>query len=85
MYCGCKVKWTVASQVALRVIPCQINRKKSLPSPIWMKLGFYTVSVEILTHSEFQHSTVYGSELEPDENFGKFWKILAYLLLLNQP
>ena len=42
------------------VIPRQ---KKSLPSPIWMKLGFYTVSVEILTHSEFQHST---TELEPD-------------------
>ena len=42
------------------VIPCQINTKKSLPSPISTKLGFYTVSVEILTHSEFQHSAMYG-------------------------
>ena len=25
-----------------------------------MKLGFYTVSVEILTHSEFQRSAMYG-------------------------
>ena len=25
-----------------------------------MKLGFHTVSVEIITHSEFQHSAMYG-------------------------
>ena len=40
------------------VIPCQINTKKILT--LTNLLGFYTVSVEILIHSEFQHSTLYG-------------------------
>ena len=35
---------------------------------------------EVLTHSEFQHSAMYGLELELI-----FRKFLAYLLLLNQP
>ena len=66
-----------------QVIPCEINTKISLPKPIWTKLGFHTVSVEMLIHSEFQHSAVYGcrvrtvsfsilqcmaAELEPDKN-----------------
>ena len=42
------------------VIPCQINTKKSLPPPIWTKIGSYTVSVETLIHSEFQRSILYG-------------------------
>ena len=36
------------------------QHKKSLPPPIWMKIGSYTVSVETLIHSEFQHSMLYG-------------------------
>ena len=36
------------------------QHKKSLPSPISTKLGFYTVPVEILTHTEFQRSAMYG-------------------------
>ena len=47
-------------QLGSRVIPCQINTKKSLPTPISMKLGFYTVTVEILTHTKFQCSAMYG-------------------------
>ena len=43
-----------------RVIPCQINTKKSLPPLICTKIGSYTVSVKTLIHSEFQCSMLYG-------------------------
>ena len=36
------------------------HKKKSLPSLISTKLGFYMVTVEILTHTEFQRSAMYG-------------------------
>ena len=36
------------------------QHKKSLPPPIWTKIGSYTVSVETLIHSEFQRSMLYG-------------------------
>ena len=36
------------------------QHKKSLPPLIWTKIGSYTVSVESLTHSEFQLSMLYG-------------------------
>ena len=50
----CKKRW---------VIPCQINTKNPY-SPILTKLGFYKVSVEILTHSEFQHSATYSCRVK---------------------
>ena len=43
-----------------RVIPCQISTKKSLPPPIWTKIGSYTVLVQTLIHCEFQRSMLYG-------------------------
>ena len=49
-----------------------------------MKLDFYTVSIEILTNSVFQHSACMAAELEPDEKY-IFRKFSAYMLLLNQP
>ena len=48
------------------VIPCQINTKKSLPSPIWTKIGSYTVLVK----TNPQWVSVFcciASELEPAE------------------
>ena len=63
------------------VIPCQINAKKSLPSSIWTKLGFYTVSVEILTHSEFQRSAMYGFRVRTRQKnwfFGNFLLTYCY-------
>ena len=43
-----------------RVILCQISTKKSLPPPIWTKIGSYTLSVKTSIHSEFQRSILYG-------------------------
>jgi len=36
------------------------TQKKTLPPRIWTKIGYYTVSVETLIHSEFQRSMLYG-------------------------
>ena len=58
-----------------RVIPCQINTKKSLSPPIWTKIGSYTVSVKTLIHSEFQRSSLYGLRVRARQKIdflGKF-------------
>ena len=46
------------------------QHKKSFPTPISMKIGFYTVPVEILTHSEFQRSAMYGFRVRTRRKIG---------------
>ena len=68
------------------VIPCQINTKNTWPSQIWTKPGYYILSVDTFTHSQFQRYTVCRttSELEPAKK-SILHQILAYPLVLNSP
>ena len=61
----------------------QLHKKKFLTLTDLNETWFLHSICEVLTHSEFQHSAMYGLELEPAEKL-IFRKFLAYLLLLNQ-